>query len=188
MKPTRAAALYRLAGRGDRGEQVAAETALLATYGEYAMSFLDLPILVTALGLDEDADAAAVLDKISALRDAAGESDDDDDDASGILTLIKAGKHEQVSLNDDGTVTLTLNFPITHGKDAITELVLHRPRAADLMKMDDVKGEHRKSIALLASMASRTMKELLALDMSDIEVGSAVIGFFRAKSRKTGPS
>lgn len=151
------------------------------------MSFLDLPILVTALGLDEDADAAAVLDKISALRDAAGESDDDDD-ASGILTLIKAGKHEQVSLNDDGTVTLTLNFPIAHGKEIISELVLHRPRAADLMKMDDVKGEHRKSIALLASMASRTMKELLALDMSDIEVGSAIIGFFRAKSRKTGPS
>lgn len=150
------------------------------------MSYLDNTILADALKLPNDADGPAILDRIAELLDAAGEKVDKEENAH--VSLIKAGAHEQVSVQADGNLVFTLTYPFDHGKETITELTLHPTKARDLMKMDAVEGQMRQSMALIAASTGRTIRELEGMDAVDVNIASACIGFFRVRSRRTGAS
>lgn len=73
-------------------------------------------------------------------------------------------------------ITVPLADPVTVGKDAYSEITFTRTtRGKDLVAMDAVQGDVRKSFALFASMAGVPIQVFLEMSTDDYEaVASAV--------------
>tara|TARA_R110002072_G_scaffold234465_1_gene392076 strand:- start:119 stop:454 length:336 start_codon:yes stop_codon:yes gene_type:complete len=86
------------------------------------------------------------------------------------------------------TVTINLSEPITYKEQTYTSLTFRRRKAKDLVAMDLVKGEMRKHMAMLASMAGVPLPVIEELDAEDYEAASketiAVMGKSVAKAVK----
>jgi hypothetical protein len=137
--------------------------------------------IITALGLADDATDAQVLERIADLRrEVSG------DDEASLIDQIEAGTHEQVAANADGTMTVTLFYPIKIGKTEITEIKLCRPKAKHMRATDAKDGAVAKQLALIAALAGLSTKELDELDFDDFQVVRAVTNFFSVKRRRTG--
>lgn len=94
-----------------------------------------------------------------------------------------------VQKNDDGTITVLLEYPIPSkmkDKDPTSEITLRRPKGNDLMASDLVDGEQRKNLAVIASMAGKPLKIFGDMDSVDLERLSNVAMELRKKSPKTG--
>lgn len=139
-----------------------------------------------ALGLAEDASYRDILERIAALKEAAGEESVD-----GLTDrdLLIRGEHERVSINSDGSATVSLYYPIMSGKEPLTELTFRRPKAKDLRKLEESKGgELGQTFAMIASLSKRALSEIDDLDSADVALCSMVVGFLRRPPRRTGSS
>jgi hypothetical protein len=134
------------------------------------------------LELEDDATEAQILAAINDLQAAA----DVDKEEASHLARIKAGEHDQVGVNEDGSLTITLAFPFKSGSELVEQLVLRRPKGKNMRAMDAVEGDMTKALALLGSCAGKSLKEMNELDGADIVVGTACLGFFNKSSRRTG--
>lgn len=142
--------------------------------------------ITRALALSEDASRTDIDDRINSLREAAGE--DGIEDLSD-LELIRRGQHEQVTINADGSATVSLYCPTRSGTEEISELTIRRPKAKDLRKMDEGKGSGlAKAFAMLAALSKRAPSEIEELDGADLSLCSTVIGFLQKPPRRTGSS
>lgn len=139
--------------------------------------------LIKILNLDEGATDAQIEEKVVDLRRAVKNDELDELDA---LKLIERGEHEQVTLNDDGTLTVTLLYPLKSGKEEITEVVVRRPKFKHLREMDKLTGDMAKAQALLAAVSGRATSEFAELDSEDLTVLNACLRFFSEKRRRTG--
>lgn len=148
---------------------------------------MDIAIIKEALGLEETCGDVQILEKIQELRSAAGDSYEPEHPD---LTLIKAGQHEQVGQNPDGTYTVTLLDPIPLGKESITEITLRRPKLKDMRKSEELgKGGNTSKMASmihLLSTPSQAPKLLDELSNDDANVLGFLISFLFEKRPRTG--
>jgi hypothetical protein len=104
---------------------------------------------------------------------------------------------ERASVNDDGSVTLPLRYPvtITTRKDGkvrerqFAELTFHRLRGADLQAIAAVSKEHDTKVTFARS--TRTMQAVMnavfdKMDAADIVDGGKVINHFLTNGQATG--
>lgn len=146
---------------------------------------MDIAKIIEALGLRPDASEVQILERIADIK-RAGEGDDD---AKSLVDRVAAGEHEQVGVNDDGSMVVTLQYPIAIGRTGaadIAELTLRRPRMKHLRAMDAAQGDMAKAQALLAAVSGRSSRELDDLDTDDLAVCQAVLAFFSRRRQRTG--
>jgi hypothetical protein len=139
--------------------------------------------ITKALGLSEDASKVQILERISDLKRAAGDEDEEERDA---IQRIEQNEHEQVRLNEDGSLLVTLLYPLKSGTETVDEITMRRPKFKHLREMDKFEGRVAKSQALIAAVSNRSVKELNELDQADLLVLNACLGFFSARPRRTG--
>ncbi|MCY1003992.1 phage tail assembly protein [Nannocystis pusilla] len=137
--------------------------------------------IIKGLGLSEDASEEQILEKIADLKRAS----DDEEEELDALQRIERGEHEQVAVNDDQTLEVTLLFPLQSGTEKIHALVLRRPKFKHLREMDRHEGDIAKAQALIAAVTNRSMKELNELDEEDLLTLNAGMRFFKRR-RRTG--
>ena len=145
-------------------------------------TMIDATKLTRALDLDADATEAQILERIADLKRDAGDSEEE----RTLIERIAAGEHDQVGDNGDGSLVVTLLYPLKSGSEIITELVLRRPKFKHLRAMDSTEGDIAKAQALLAAVSGRAPKELDEMDQDDMGVCSAVLAFFSKKRPPTG--
>ena len=145
-------------------------------------TMIDATKLTRALDLDADATEAQILERIADLKRDAGDSEEE----RTLIERIAAGEHDQVGDNGDGSLVVTLLYPLKSGSEIITELVLRRPKFKHLRAMDSKEGDIAKAQALLAAVSGRAPKELDEMDQDDMGVCSAVLAFFSKKRPPTG--
>lgn len=140
-------------------------------------------LISRALGLSDESSEREILDRIIDLRTASGEEDLAD---LSTVELIRRGEHESVRI-EGSTATVTLYFPIKSGSEEVTELVIKRPQAKHIRRMQEAKGEQlTRTLSMLAELSGRTMLELDKLDGADVTVCLTVIGFLQRPPRRTG--
>lgn len=101
---------------------------------------------------------------------------------------INIEEYENVTINPDKSVTLTLETPISWGSDTnITALHFRRGKAADLQKAK-AKDKVEESIAIISRLTGQTPAAIAELDLADFMTANEIIKFFTARSRKTGNS
>jgi hypothetical protein len=84
-------------------------------------------------------------------------------------------------------ITITLNVPITHGDEVLTELVLTEPSAEGLMAMDQANGDMAKTIATICACTAlppSVIKQLRARDLR--QIGDKVAELMGEESPATG--
>ena len=145
-------------------------------------NIIDAAKLTRALDLGADATEAQILERIADLKRDAGDSEEE----RTLIERIAAGEHDQVGDNGDGSLVVTLLYPLKSGSEIITELVLRRPKFKHLRAMDSKEGDIAKAQALLAAVSGRAPKELDEMDQDDMGVCSAVLAFFSRKRPPTG--
>lgn len=144
---------------------------------------MDIKQFTRALGgLPEDASDRDIYDRIAALREEAGEDIADMSDRE----LLRRGEHERVSIGPEGAY-VTLDFPIKVGTETVESLLLRRPTAKQLRKLEaDKGGDFSKGLALVADISGRAMAEIDKLDSSDAILCVTVAGFLQRPPRRTG--
>lgn len=151
----------------------------------------DAPLLVPiikALGFREDATLFLrdVLDRIRDLREDAGEDVDEERPLSP-AELLAAGQHESATLNPDGTITISLYFPIMSGTEKISELVVTRPKMHMMKRVEASKGgDLDKSIRIFSELTGKAPAELAELDMADVDTLNLAFSFLSKPPRRTG--
>jgi hypothetical protein len=84
-------------------------------------------------------------------------------------------------------VTITLNVPITHGDDVLTELELTEPTAEGLMAMDRAQGDMERTIATICACTAlppSVIKQLRARDLR--QIGEKVADLMGEEPLETG--
>jgi hypothetical protein len=84
-------------------------------------------------------------------------------------------------------VRITLNVPITHGDDVLTELVLTEPNGEGLMQMDRANGDMERTIMTICACTSlppSVIKQLRARDLR--QIGEKVAELMGEESPETG--
>src|SRR5687768_2821624 len=110
---------------------------------------MDTKTITRALDLPEDASDRDIIDRITTLREEAGE--DDIADLSE-RELLRRGEHERISIDGTGA-TVSLYFPIRSGTESIDTLMIRRPTAKHLRRMQDQKGNDLgRTLFLLAEL------------------------------------
>ena len=104
------------------------------------------------------------------------------------LALIRAGEHEQVALNADGSATVTLLEPLTLGKDQITELTMRRPKLKDLRRAEEMaKGSPLARMSTMIQLLSGQAQKLIdELSSHDANVAGLVAAFLGERRPRTG--
>lgn len=146
---------------------------------------MTLTKIIEALELPLEASETQILDRIADFKRTSADAED----ATSLIDRVAAGTHEQVGVNDDGSMVVTLLYPIAIGRTGaatITELTLRRPRMKHLRAMDEAKGDMAKAQALLAAVSGRAPRELDDLDTDDLAVCQAVLAFFSRRRPLTG--
>lgn|SRR5690554_1679473 len=83
-------------------------------------------------------------------------------------------------------ITVPLTEPVTHGKETYKELTFTRTtRGKDLVAMDAVQGEIRKSFALFASMAGVPLQVFLEMSTDDYGTVASAVAPLMGKQGKT---
>lgn len=90
--------------------------------------------------------------------------------------------------NGDGSVTLPLEYPITHGSEEIAEFTLSRPKAKHLEKIDGNPQNmgFKDILKLIGELSAQPPSVTGQLDAVDIEALSEVIAYFFEGRRRTG--
>jgi len=86
--------------------------------------------------------------------------------------------------NPDGTVTLTLQYPINYGEERIEKLTFQRPKAKHMrgQKMKDL--DFADIINLASKITGRFPQALDELDMVDlVEVSGVIEGFLESTAQ-----
>lgn len=83
-------------------------------------------------------------------------------------------------------ITVTLTEPVTHNKTTYSEIKFTRTaRGRDLVAMDLVQGDTRKSFALFASLAEVPIQVFLDMSMDDYaDVAKAAVPFMGKSAKK----
>ena len=89
----------------------------------------------------------------------------------------------RLSTDENGNKVLQLTAPVMDGKDEISALIFHRPRAADLAAMDETKGEVGKTIRAISRITNQTVKTIERLDGYDLLQAGAVLADFLQRPR-----
>lgn len=145
---------------------------------------LEQKTITRILHLPEDASDRDVLDRLSALLEAAGEDAGDLSDRE----LLHRGEHERVTMTATGA-TVTLYCPFKSGTEQVEELPLRRPTAKDLRRMEDAKGGAlARGLSMLAALSGRAPAEIDLMDAADANLCMTVIGFLQRPPRRTGSS
>lgn len=97
--------------------------------------------------------------------------------ALGLVTDVQNFRQ----LNDDGSVTVFLRYPVVHHDKEITQLTLRSMvTVADLESMDNAKGEVKKTIALISELSGvsvAAIRKLASIDYAEIQgVVSEIMG------------
>lgn len=144
---------------------------------------MDTKTITTALGLPEDASDRDILDRIRALRQEVGE--DDVADLSD-RELLRRGQHERVTIDGEGA-HVTLYFPFKSGAETVETLLLRRPNAKQLRKLEAAQGgDFSRGLALVADISGRAPAEIDKLDAADAALCVLVAGFLQRPPRRTG--
>jgi len=88
--------------------------------------------------------------------------------------------------NPDGSVTVTLGFPILVENKSVTSLTLTRPKFADLKVMDEAKGNTARNGRLIAKLSKIPPSSLEQLDGADFMALNEVVSAFLEPSPATG--
>jgi len=148
---------------------------------------MDITLVASALGLPEGAEDTAILSKIAELRSQCGDEGAEEDKESPEVKLIKAGQHPNCSMGSDGSITVTLEYPVTIGKLTTNELVLRRPKMRDLRKTGDKTSNPTAWTAtMIASLSGQADRLIDDLDGQDVAVLSQVVGFLLSRRPRTG--
>lgn len=89
---------------------------------------------------------------------------------------------EKKKRNDDGSTTLTLSEPITHGEDEVRELRIRKPTARDLEVTDSVQGDVKKANTLLAHLSGQSLAAVRKLSARDTVAAQEVVASYMGKS------
>lgn len=90
-------------------------------------------------------------------------------------------------LNEDGTVTLTLEHEVTVIAHKVAALTFKKKGVAAYLKLDQVKGKGAAVVKLLSQSADVPENTILALDEADFVAAGQILDFFTTK-RRTGAS
>lgn len=91
-------------------------------------------------------------------------------------------KKQWTNVNADGSTTLRLRFPVKHGEQEISELLIKAEMtAADMEAMDEADGPAGKGIALLAKMANVSPAVVRKLRAVDFVEGQKVVNDLMGK-------
>lgn len=85
--------------------------------------------------------------------------------------------------NSDGSTTLTLSEPITHGEEELRELRIRKPTARDLECTDAVQGDVKKANTLLAHLSGQSLAAIRKLSAADTVAAQEVVASYLGKSR-----
>lgn len=91
--------------------------------------------------------------------------------------------------NDDGSVTLPLEYPVKDVKDGtlIDEVTIRRPKVKDLKMADDEEGDIAESVVLISGLSGLRKSEVEAMDFLDFKSISGVIQeFTKGKPQAAG--
>ena len=95
-----------------------------------------------------------------------------------------------IQRNDDGSVTVLLEYPVKRGKDGdeVSEVTLRRMIVADLEASDKAEGDVKKTLMIVSSLTDLPTALLRRIDMDDFERISSVLNKDkkRKKSQATG--
>lgn len=72
--------------------------------------------------------------------------------------------------------TVTLKHAVEHGNKTYSSLTFRRARFGDFCAADRVEGEHSKTAAVLAGMASVPLQVIQGIDMEDMSAVLEVAG------------
>jgi len=90
---------------------------------------------------------------------------------------------EGTTVNDDGTVTLTLEKPVQVFSETRSELIFSKPLTGALIRTDSIKGATKQAMALIAASANVPTPAVEAFDFADFTAASRIMGGFSRKSR-----
>ncbi len=93
---------------------------------------------------------------------------------------------ERNTSNEDGSTTVRLHYPITDGKATVDRLTVKRPKAKDLRKMDEAKGNVGKELRLMEALTNVTVNDLGELEAEDFANVDEVINSYMGKRQPTG--
>lgn len=83
-------------------------------------------------------------------------------------------------------ITVSLSEPVAHGKETYSSLTFARTtRGKDLVAMDAVQGDIRKSFALFASMAGVPLQVFLEMSTDDYAAVAQAVAPLMGKQGKT---
>lgn len=77
--------------------------------------------------------------------------------------------------------TIKISTPIEFNGKSYTEFTFRKPKAKDLVQADLVKGETRRGLAIMASMAGVPLPVFEELEMEDFEAISAEVAALMGK-------
>lgn len=148
---------------------------------------MDLSDIAKALSLAPDASGRAILDRIQALRAAAGE---DDLAEMGEADLVRRGEHERVRISGDGAV-VSLYYPLKSGTEVIEDLLIRRPTAKHIRRMQAAAAKPNatgidRGLMLLCDTTGRAQSELEDLDAADLTLCLVVANFLQQPPPRTG--
>lgn len=87
-------------------------------------------------------------------------------------------------MSDKNKLVFKLSESVSHGEKAYIELTFRKMKARDLVAMDAVQGEMRKTFALFASMADVPIQVIEEMDGDDFIRMGAEVAPLMGKSAK----
>lgn len=93
---------------------------------------------------------------------------------------------EKVQLNDDGSTTVALDYPIEFKKGSevqeIASVTIKRPTVGDLEASDRAQGDVGKTTVLIAAISGIPVGAVRKLDVADYKrLDDVVTGYIRGK-------
>jgi hypothetical protein len=83
----------------------------------------------------------------------------------------------EIIKHDDGGVTVELQYPVEHAGKRITSVTLRgRVKGADMLAMDQGKGQNDQALRLIAEMSGVAYAATLKMDSVDIAVIGGALG------------
>jgi acylphosphatase len=93
-----------------------------------------------------------------------------------------------VVFNEDGSVTVVLDYPVKKGKEMIDEIVFSRRLTlADMEAADRAGGDVSQAVVLAAGVSGEPLAVIRRVDFADAEkISFAVEHFTKGKRSRTG--
>lgn len=147
---------------------------------------MNLDIIKTALGLPDQVADEEILSKINELRAQVGEEFSSE---NPIITLIRAGQHEQVATTEDGSgMVMSLQFPFKKGAVLFDKLTFRRAKLKDVRRAGAKKDSQEQIVEMVSAMTGVAVSILDEMDTTDFQVAASVSGFLGQRVPRTGQS